>query len=417
LLLLGNAFAICAPVDRSVSASHQFIVYGVTAPLRGAVADAAERTKANILNLLQQRDDWKIPIILSLEFPQANVPDTPGTILRFSQTGAGLKIQLDLTIDRNFEPLSLRRQLVRLVLLEMAYRQHQDLAAGSFYIEPPDWLLEGVLAADPQQDRPAMIAAVGPLVNEESVLTLDQFLGQRLHHLESVPAELLYRGYAYAFLQLLLNDSGGSARLANYISNLSRTSNDPVSDLKVFFPVLAGGSAIPLWKASVASLKLRDYELLTAAETERQLQLLLGEGEAGGAPGRIKLAGYLRRKNSRSQIAELGQLKQKLIVLASEGNPILRSLVVEYQNVVERIIARKIKGIETRLATLARQRQQIAIRVSDMDDYMNWFEATKLEGPSDAFTGYLRAAARSEETQSRRRDPLSVYLDALEEQF
>jgi hypothetical protein len=104
-------------------------------------------------------------------------------------------------------------------------------------------------------------------------------------------------------------------------------------------------------------------------------------------------------------------------MLAAEGNPILRTLVAEYQQIADRILAHRVKGVETRLANLAAKRRQLQIRAGDIDDYMNWFEVTNSGTSSGAFTGYLRAVARSKELQSRRRDPLSVYLDSLEGQF
>ena len=54
--------------------------------------------------------------------------------------------------------------------------------------------------------------------------------------------------------------------------------------------------------------------------------------------------------------------------------------------------------------------------MSDIDDYMNWFEATQMESRSGAFADYLRAADQPQ-AESRRRDPLSVYLDALEDRL
>ena len=402
--------------ERSVSASHQFVVYGVTVQLRGAVADVAEKTKTNVLQLLQVRDTWQIPIVLNLQFPQANVPDAPVTALRFSQTGSGLKIQLDLTIAADFDPLALRRQLLRVVLLEMAYRRSPELPAGSYYVEPPDWLIEGLLAADPHQDRAAMINAVSPLVSEDRIIPLDQFLRQKASQLDT-PGELLYRGHALALLQLLLQDTGGPGRLAGFIGNLSRTSSDPVADLKVFFPILGGAAVDAIWKASVASLKSRRYELLTASETERRLEELVRTGDAVTGSGSIDLTKFVRRKISKAEAPELRQLRVNLMLLASEANPILRPLVLEYQLIVQRILARKPAGLEKRLANLAAKRQSIRARASGIDDYMNWFEATQSGTTSGSFTGYLRAAAHSKELESRRRDPLSVYLDALEEQF
>jgi hypothetical protein len=90
---------------------------------------------------------------------------------------------------------------------------------------------------------------------------------------------------------------------------------------------------------------------------------------------------------------------------------------MDYERNVERILARKTKGVGPRLASLASQRERIRARIGDIDDYMNWFEATKSNTTSGAFSSYLRAVTRSDELRPRRRDPISVYLDALEEQF
>ena len=146
--------------------------------MRGAVADAAEKTKANLLNVLQTRDEWKTPIVINLQFPQANVPELPAAALRFSQTGSGLKIQIDLTIADDFDVLAVRRQLLRGVLLELMYRSTPDLPAGSYYAEAPDWLIEGLLAADPLQDHSSMIEAVSSLLAENKVPAVDEFLHQ-----------------------------------------------------------------------------------------------------------------------------------------------------------------------------------------------------------------------------------------------
>jgi len=409
-VLAGNGHVSAAPVERSVSASRQFIVYGTTTPLRGAVSEVAERTKASLLNLLQQRDGWRIPIILNLQFPQANEPEIPAAELRFSQTGAGLKIQLDLTISSDFDALALRRQLLRVILLEIIYRQSGDLPAGSFYVEPPGWLIEGILAADSVQDWSQIAASVNPLVQTNRVATLEEFLRQRLGLLDSA-GQLVYRAYALAFVQLLLNESDGPVRLSNYISNLSRASSDPLADLQLRFPVLGGGSEVDaLWKNSVANLDRMNYELFTAAETERQLDELL----AKMIP---KLASLARKRISKTEAAGLRPLKEQLILLGVRANPMLKTLVFEYEEIVAKLSTRKTKGLAVRLTHAEARRKELGSRSSDIDDYMNWFEVTKSGMTSGAFSGYLRAAARAHQPQIRRRDPLSVYLDALEAQY
>jgi len=55
--------------------------------------------------------------------------------------------------------------------------------------------------------------------------------------------------------------------------------------------------------------------------------------------------------------------------------------------------------------------------MTEIDDYMNWFEATQSKTRSGAFADYLKAVQGRNEARPRRRDALSVYLDAMEEQF
>jgi hypothetical protein len=77
----------------------------------------------------------------------------------------------------------------------------------------------------------------------------------------------------------------------------------------------------------------------------------------------------------------------------------------------------KRRGIARRLTRLQITREKLTARMSDVDDYMNWFEATQLPARSGVFTDYLRAASQPRATAPRRGDPISVYLDALEDQF
>src|SRR5438270_5183530 len=171
-----------APAERSVSPSRQFIIYGADAQLRGAVSNLAERTKTNLLVLLRQRDNWIVPIVVNLQPQQANLPEIPPTDLRFSQTGFGLKLQLDLTISKDFDASLMERELLRAILLEMIYRKESHIAAGSIFVEPPDWLIDGVLALAPGSNRGQLVEALTTAGKTES---LEMFLHQRRGLLDS----------------------------------------------------------------------------------------------------------------------------------------------------------------------------------------------------------------------------------------
>jgi hypothetical protein len=103
VLLFSIFFASCMALPlsaellpRSVSTSRQFIVLGPDAALRGKICGLAEQTKKSLLTLLQQADEWKTPVVVNAQRPQANLPEARPAELNFSQTGFGLKLQLDL---------------------------------------------------------------------------------------------------------------------------------------------------------------------------------------------------------------------------------------------------------------------------------------------------------------------------------
>jgi len=131
----------------------------------------------------------------------------------------------------------------------------------------------------------------------------------------------------------------------------------------------------------------------------------------------VKLQELAQHKPSASERMALDQLKRDLMFLVPLTNPVLRPIGREYQEIVALLARGKRRGVSKRLSNLELIRQQLAARMSEIDDYMNWFEATQMNSGSGNFTGYLRAVDQSQVPAPRRHDPLSVYVDALEDQF
>jgi hypothetical protein len=404
-----------ATLARSMSPSRQFIIYGANATLRGAVSELAEQTKANLLALLRQPDGWKTPIVVNLQSAQANLPEIPPAALRFSQTGFGLKLQFDLIIGENIDGTLVERELLRAILLEMIYRSEPDVAPGTAFVEPPDWLLEGVLALTPGRDRGPLVEALLVSIKQ---MSLENFLQQRPALVDS-PGRLLYRAYSLSLVQLLVGGIDGHWRLARYIHNLSRASNDPLADLKAQFPLLSG-DAENTWQSAVARLgDAQSYQLLTFAESEQRLNELLRvkAPDAGKLPKQAQLSELAQRKPSVAEKMALNELSQNLVLFTIRANPVMRPIVREYQQIAALLARGKRKRIIERLARLQMTHANLVARMSDVDDYMNWFEATQSNSGSGVFIDYLKAAGDSQIPAPRRRDALSVYLDSLAEQF
>jgi hypothetical protein len=404
-----------AQPEHSTSPSRQFVIYGADAKVRGAISGLAEQTKTNLLRLLRQRDDWKTPVVVNLQPQQANVPDIPTADLRFSQTGFGIKLQLDVTISKNVDVSLVERELLRAILLEMIYRQQPHITAGAVLVEPPDWLIDGVLALTPGRDRGPLIEAIG---NTGKPLALEKFLRQRPALVDST-GRTLYRAYSFALVQMLVDKKNGGTQLAKYIDHLSDSSNDPLEDLKAQFPLLAD-NADRTWQVALNRLKsLQPFRLLTFAESERRLDELLSLkiSEPNKPVKLLTLEELAQHKLSASEKMALNQLKRDLMFFVPQTNPVLRPIGREYQEIVA-LLARGIhRPVLKRLSRLDLTRQQLATRMTEVDDYMNWFEATQMSSGSGNFAGYLKAVDQSQGPAPRRHDPLSVYVDALEDQF
>jgi hypothetical protein len=420
LIVLGSAL-ICgalsaAPLERSISPSRQFIIFGGDRILRSAVSDAAERVKSKLLGLLQLRDQWSVPILLNLQRPQANAPEVPPVLLNFSQTGAGLKIQVDLLVDRDFQPAVLQREVLRALLLELSYRALPSLPAGTPYVAPPDWLVDGILTLD--NESPEIFEGLDSVASNPPAL--GSFLVQHPGLLDS-QSRVLYRACASALVRILLERENGRAQLTRYIADLPRASADSLSDLQAHFPWLGkeSGAMEKNWSEHIARVaQERRFALITFPGTSEQLDECLRTKIAQDRDKKNSLTLEETVRTSRPNIdtkaaAELGQ---RLTLLAARAHPLLRPVVVDYQLAAELVAHKKRHGLARRLAGNAVLRQKIAARMSEVDDFMNWYEATQARTVSGDFRDYLHAADRSEAVPHRR-DALSVYLDALETQL
>jgi hypothetical protein len=172
-------------------------------------------------------------------------------------------------------------------------------------------------------------------------------------------------------------------------------------------------AAISIIASSTAQESLLSYQ-----ETERELDELLRSPIPNQGPGKPTDLEHLgQTKPSPKQVPALRMVEKRLLVLGVTAHPILRPVVMEYQEVARRLSYRKIKHTSQRLAAAKETRVLLDRRMSDVSDYINWFEATQLAGESGVFDGYLKTAEKSGDEPKRRRDALSIYLDTIEMQF
>src|SRR5207302_42752 len=102
---------------------------------------------------------------------------------------------------------------------------------------------------------------------------------------------------------------------------------------------------------------------------------------------------------------------------ATRANPIYAPIIADYLEITARMSRGKTSGIAGRLERLRTARRALTAQMGQIDDYLNWFEATNLARPSGEFAEYMRAAEQAHQPERTKRDPISVYLTALESQF
>ena len=384
--------------------------------MRGALCDLAEQTKANLLRQLDQRDTWKIPLIINLEYPQANLPDRRVGHLDFSQLGFGLKLQLNLLVTGEMRGREVQRQLLRVILIEMMYRDRGDIAAGTPYVEPPDWLVDGVLALQPGRDSDDHAKLLQTMVAAGKITPLDEVVRQRREQLDA-PSRQLHDAYSMAFLQLLLDAPGGRRKLARFIADLPASPNDALADLRLHFPETLGHSAAKWWTLSVARVSTSDrHETLSAAETAARLDRLLhfSVPDRDGISRDYSLADYQAFRKLPASRAVLGRVSQQLLLLGALAHPAYRAIVQEEYELAELIARGKVRHVRARLDRVAGERQVAQRQMNEIDDYLNWYEATQSKKMSGAFLQLPEDGKDAKDAQARRRDPISVYLDSIE---
>ncbi len=418
-------------MPRSFSRSRQFVVYAKDGALRGAIGTLGDDTKAEILRVLGLQDDWKLPIVVDLRVPEASVQDARAPVrLTLAQTGTGLKIELDLLLGEAGRGTRIRDELVRTILLELAYRERRSLGAGQGYIPPPAWLVEGFSAYVDNVEDGVSASMFSALLPTTQTMPISEFLQRDPATMDST-SHAVYRAYAYNLVSLLLQDlEGGRAGMAAFIRDLPTLLLEEARNAGVLaqhFPQL-GATPDGLekwWALGLARLAATDqYQAFSVEDTETRLLPLLSfqslpDPKKPSQPVKnYTLDDYeefVGRKQTRRM---LEGIRRGLAELSGRANPLSRPIILGYQEVVSVLAQEHTKGVRQRLESLAAERKKVLKRREDIADYVNWYEGTQMPDQSGAFENYFRTSRQLAHPRPvHRPDAISAYLDGLDAEY
>ncbi len=429
-LLLVAALAVAAgrmdaaPPDdsgRSVSRSRQCVIFCPDAALRWQVESLVEEMKADVYDLLGESSDrWKCPIIISLKPATGRVQ--PPVRFQMVATPDGPKIDIDAEIGADPAAVNLRRQIVRAVLLDIAYRARPPIRGGESYLEAPWWLVDGAIEIFRRRDLGVDSELFQRLIENNKMPPIEEFLTLRADGLGAT-AEAIDAACAMGLVQLLIEQPNGRANLARLVRRWPDTGHDPIAALKKDFPALAEGSASlqKWWTLNLARLAASDrYRGLSLVETDKQLAALLQLDIAVDKAGTKKtfsvgeFAQFMRLPGTGSVLAAR---RQALFALGAQGNALLRPVIAEYDEVFVLLVRGKTAKLSARIENAERYRATVLQRMDQIADYLNWYEATQTGERSHAFDSYLKAANEVSREESHRFDPITRYLDSLEKEY
>ncbi len=405
--------------DRSISTSKQFVIYAKDPSIRTAISRQAEEYKAEFLKLLGIDDEFKITIIINLTAPAPTNRNPPKTSLRLYEIDQGeLKIQLDVFDQNALDDPEFDRDLMGAILLEYAYRNNPTSAGRSFE-SPPAWVVAGLLEKIAIRANGPEAAAYATLLAGGETPNIDNFFRTRADRLDPT-SRIIFRAQSLAMLDTLRALPQGRPGLHYYLA-VPRRSPPSTNEILEFFPSLDGNreALSRKWTLTIAAASATDrIDLLGVRDSAKTLDTIL-DVQALPDPKRPEVAamsgplalGAIARSNSGRFI--LSQMRNDLLRLSLKAHPLYKGLTDEYLQIVSELLRKPKRRLEKRIAAAEEVRAALSRKTTEINSYLDWVEATKVQTSSETFTDIVEDTEVSSEAPPRP-DAISQFLDAYE---
>lgn len=416
LLAPAVAFAFELPAH-TVSTSKQFTVFAEDRILRSRVSGFAEENKRELLSLLDQKDNWKTPILISFRKADPSKPRAAASQVTLFDTGHGMKLQIDVLLGAAPDEVALQSRLVEALLLEQAYRGKTP-RQGVAYRRPPAWLVEGVTERIRRKLLGGSDQVFEALLDANHLPPLSAFLDSAPNGSFSTWTRV-FRAGSLALLNQIVDLPHGRKSLRRLIDGIPESRDGALAHLEESL-VSPDGSELSLekwWSLSVAKMAAADrYQGADLDETERRLQAILQIKlkKPDGKEQSYSLKDFRAFYQADGAALALVQVRHELVELSARGNALYRGVLGEYEEVVSLLLRRKVDEVAERLMKLAFYRKDTLKRIDAIADYLNWMEGTQLSVRSNAFEGYFNAAREVDAWRSRRSDPVTAYMDLVD---
>lgn len=404
----------------TTSQSKQFRISGAEPKLRGTLSFLAEDAKSDFLGLTKEKDLWKVPISIMLQGQQGGPIPKRSIAIDLQWGEDGFKLNIHVHLAQGIDQERLRSSILTALVYEKSLRTIKPGPLEERLLVRP-WLVEGLSEVinwrRGKSDRRLYqtIFQSGGLYQLEEMLDLSQ---QQYDESDSA-MRAAFRISAGGLMMALLEQPAGQQAFRSFMDEAAQFGGDMPVLLRKHFPGLnLSQKSLEKWWALQMANQSRNSlsEVMSIADTEAALSQALKlrfRDEQGIARDRELSAWQeLAALDDGSRLFGVRHAEEELVRLSYRSFPSYRSLLLEYQMVLQAIVKPNKKfDVAKKISELEETRLLMSQRGKRADDYLDWFEITRARETTGVFDDYMKLKKRLDQGMSRGSDHISRYLD------
>jgi len=413
-------------VDGEVlSHTGQFRITGADAATRGTAANLAEETKDELLRLTEEKDEWKVPVVIELLGKPGDEVPLRTTVMKLLFSEKGYEVRIFVNLSRGLQRESFKRA-VTTALIYARGLQDRAKEESEVPLNVPPWFIEGMQEATAWRLKETDRRLYDALFQHGGLFKLDDLFALSEGEYEGIDAasKAAFRVSSGALVMALLEQPDGKTGIRDFLAALPDFQGEMPALLREHFPELnlSQTSLAKLWMLQLAS---KGTAPLTEAFSVPKTESLLAEAmriRHKDAEGNLKEIPFsewqLAAGMDEAQRVDSVRLAQDdLLRLSYRCFPSYRMLLLEYQSLLSDFAKGETKNLDKSITSPAETRKTMVEKAGVARDFLDWFEITRARETSGAFDDYLNLKARLKSRPNTRTDDLSKYLDRLDPLF
>ncbi len=409
----------------ATSRSGQFKISGADAVIRAAAANLAEEAKWEILKMLDEKDEWKIPIVVEMRGKMGGPIPLRSTVINLSYSELGFQVKILVNLNRGLQQEAYHRAVISSVVIARALRKAKRNDQEVRYSVPP-WLVEGLAESISWRMGRSDRRLYETLFRHGGLFEVDKLFGIDDAAFISMDAasKAAFRVSAGALVMALCDQPDGKNGMRALLKEIAVYDGEIPGLLRQHFPELnlSQSSLAKWWALQLAEKGVAPLtEVLGVVETDETLEraLLLRYHDKDGFLHEIPFHQW-------DQVPELDEAEradairmagEELVRLSFRCFPSYRPFLNEYQILLNQWSVGNKENLNKGLLELAETREIMLSKSKRARDFLDWFEITRARETSGAFDDYLSLKSRLKTQDQVRRDVLSDYLDRLDPLF